>query len=88
MAKDRISDTIFNNCASVDEILQRIKVFTQLETLLDDNNTAFFYFNAKIAKSKIRADYMAKDLLDGSQVVFLFLSKETKGIFPTVVVTT
>lgn len=37
---------------------------------MDDNNRAFFNFNAKIAKSKIRADYMAKDLLDSSQAVF------------------
>lgn len=71
----KISDAVFNNCASEEEILQRIKVFTQLETLLDDNNTAFFNFNAKIAKSKIRADYMAKGFLDGSQVVFFFFIK-------------
>lgn len=70
-----ITDSIFNNVASADEILQRIKVFTQLETLLDDNNTAFFKFNAKIAKSKIRADYMAKGLLDGSQIVFSLFIK-------------
>lgn len=70
-----ITDSIFNNVASADEILQRIKVFTQLETLLDDNNTAFFKFNAKIAKSKIRADYMARGLLDGSQIVFSFFIK-------------
>lgn len=70
-----ITDSIFNNVASSDEILQRIKVFTQLETLLDDNNTAFFKFNAKIAKSKIRADYMARGLLDGSQIVFSFFIK-------------
>lgn len=70
-----ITDAIFNNVTSADEILQRIKVLTQLETLLDDNNTAFLNFNAKIAKSKIRADYMAKGFLDGSRVVFFFFVK-------------
>ena len=72
-----ISDTIFNNYTSVDEILQRIKVLTQLETLLDDNNTAFFNYDAKkVNFSNISADYIAKSLLDGSQMVFSFFIKE------------
>lgn len=72
-----ISDTIFNNYTSVDEILQRIKVLTQLETLLDDNNTAFFNYDAKkVNFSNISADYIARGILDDSQVVFSFFIKK------------
>ena len=73
--RKEISDTVLSKCAVADDILQRIQVLTRLEILLDDNNTDFFSFNAKTANSRIRADYIAAGLLDGSQVVFSFFIK-------------
>jgi hypothetical protein len=74
--KGEISDATFNNYVSSPEILERIKILSQLEKLLDDEKTAFFKYDSnKVAFSKISADYLAKGTVNDEQIFFSFFVK-------------
>lgn len=74
--KGEISDATFNNYVSSPEILERIKILSQLEKLLDDEQTSFFKYDSnKVAFSKISADYLAKGTVNDEQIFFSFFVK-------------
>ena len=76
----KITDSTVNNFASAPDILERIKVLTQLEKLLNNEETTFFKYDAnKVSFSKISADYLAKGIVDNEQVVFSFFAKQTSS---------
>ena len=76
----KISDSTVNNFASAPDILERIKVLTKLETLLDEEQTAFFKYDAtKVAFSKISANYLAKGIINDTQIVFSFFVKQSSN---------
>lgn len=86
----KITDETIKNDPMFEKIIQRMKILSQLESLLDDSNTLFFGYNLRqvTINSKINADYVIKGNLSDKSIIltFIILNRDdrkfyTKSIF-------